>query len=144
MTETNPGRASSALEFPVRIYYEDTDAGGIVYYANYLRFMERARTEWLRSRDISQQQLREAGQGLFVVRDLAIQYRQPAVLDDLLVVHTTIQIVRKASLIFHQEVRRADELLCDAVVTVCYVDGMTRRPLPLSESLQSIFKQARN
>lgn len=144
MTGAHANPDPSIMDLSVRVYYEDTDAGGIVYYANYLRFMERARTEWLRAHDISQQRLKEDGKGLFVVRDLAIQYRQPAVLDDVLIVRTTVQTVRKASLIFHQEVRRAGELLCDAVVTVCYVDSATRRPLPLSASLQTAFKPARN
>lgn len=134
------GDAKPFLDISVRVYYEDTDAGGIVYYANYLKFMERGRTEWLRTRGVQQQHLKTQGEGLFVVRDLAIQYRQPARLDDLLVVRTTIQAARKASLVFHQEVLRADELLCNAAVTVCHVDSATRRPVPLSSKLQTIFK----
>lgn len=132
--------SQSFLDISVRVYYEDTDAGGIVYYANYLKYMERGRTEWLRTRGVHQQQLNAHQEGLFVVRDVAIQYRQPAVLDDLLVVRTTMQTLRRASLVFRQEVLRGDEFLCDAMVTVCHVDAMTRRPIPLSSKLQTIFK----
>ena len=94
------------FRFDVRIYWEDTDAGGIVYHSNYLRFMERARTEMLRSLGFSQQQMKEAGEALIVVSKLEITYRRPAKLDDLLTVHTRVESLKHASVIFEQTITR--------------------------------------
>ena len=91
--------------FPVRIYWEDTDAGGIVFYANYLKFMERARTEWLRSLGISQQALKQQTGGMFVVTDTKLKYLLPARLDDVLQVSTQIVEKGRASLTISQEIR---------------------------------------
>jgi len=94
-----------AFEFPVRIYWEDTDAGGIVFYANYLKFFERARTEWLRALGIGQQALREATGGLFVVSETAVRYHRPARLDDELIVTAQLQDIGRASLTIAQQAR---------------------------------------
>ena len=85
------GKAATVFHWPLRIYWEDTDAGGIVFYANYLKFFERARTEWLRSRGVGQQQLRELTGGMFVVSDAQLRYHRPARLDDELIVTAQLQ-----------------------------------------------------
>src|SRR5690625_7617246 len=94
------------FHWPLRIYWEDTDAGGVVYHSGYLRFMERARTEWLRACGVDQIRLREATGLAFVVRDMQIDFLAPARLDDELDVTVAVQTVRRASLAFVQNVRR--------------------------------------
>ena len=90
--------------FPLRVYWEDTDAGGIVFYANYLKFFERGRTEWLRSLGISQQALRETTGGMFVVSETSLKYHRPARLDDALVVTAHLKESGRASLVIAQKV----------------------------------------
>jgi acyl-CoA thioester hydrolase len=119
----------------VRVYFEDTDAGQIVYHANFLRFMERGRTNYLRLLGTSQQELlkeaREDAPGFaFVVRSMKIDFLKPAVLDDLLEVVTVPQEVRGASILLGQEVRRGDELLLEAKVKVAFVSGGRAKPIP--------------
>ncbi len=119
----------------MRVYYEDTDAGGVVYYANYLRFMERARTEWLRSLGFEQDALaREAGV-IFAVRSAQVDYLRPARFNDLLEVDARIAELGRASLTFVQSVVRAAEPgvpLCSGRIKVACVsaDGMRPRPIP--------------
>lgn len=107
---------------PVRVYFEDTDAGGVVYYANYLKFCERARSEWLRSRGFSQQQLMDTTGVAFVVRRLAAEYMGSARLDDELAVRTSIERIGGASIVFVQLVERGTERLFEARVTVACID----------------------
>lgn len=131
--------------WPVRVYWEDTDAGGIVFYANYLRFMERARTEWLRSLGMQQQALRESCGGMFVVSHVALDYLRPARLDDLLHVSARVQARGRASLDIAQQVWLVDGpgaaapgdgpatatapvLLCSAVVRIGWVNDQSLRP----------------
>ncbi len=135
---------NSPADWPIRVYYEDTDAGGIVYYANYLKFFERARTEWLRHHGLDQVHIYNTENRLFVVRHVEIQYRRPAVLDDLLTVRSHIGHTGRASVVFNQALYRDSELLCEAAVTICCVDSTTRRPAAFSPQLQTIFEQARN
>ena len=121
--------------FPVRVYWEDTDAGGVVYYANYLKFMERARSEWLRTIGIDQAALLRDERLQFVVVEANIRYHRPARFDDALVVSVQIEELRGASLVFVQEIRRgtADgELLISASVRAACLasDGLRPRPLP--------------
>ena len=92
-----------SFEFPIRVYWEDTDAGGIVFYANYLKFFERARTEWLRHLGIEQQALREATGGMFVVVETQLKYHKPAQLDDLLSVNASLLSKGRSSLIITQQ-----------------------------------------
>lgn len=113
--------------FPVRVYYEDTDLSGIVYHANYLRYMERARSDMLALAGIDQRAYQEAGEGAYAVTALAIRYRAPARLDDALVVVTILRQVRAASVDIHQRVRRGDAILTDAQVTAALV-GASGRP----------------
>lgn len=120
--------------WPVRVYYEDTDAGGVVFYANYLKFMERARTEWLRALGLEQQRLRDAVGRLFVVRSVSLDYRSPARLDDRLQVTVNLARVGGASLELNQEILRdGDTSPCcvGRVKVVCVsADGMRPKPLP--------------
>ena len=118
----------SEFVLPVRVYYEDTDAGGVVYYANYLKFMERARTEWLRDLGFEQDALRIEEGILFAVRSIRVDYLQPAVFNDLLAVSARIVEQRGASLAFYQETRRGADVLCRGRVTIVSVDARTMRP----------------
>lgn len=105
-------------EFALRVYYEDTDLAGIVYYANYLKFIERARTEFVRSLGIDQTALKQRHGVVFAVRRLAADYLQPARFDDQLVVTTAVLKVTGARIVLHQAVWRGDEVLFDATVTL--------------------------
>lgn len=118
--------------FPLRVYFEDTDVAGIVYYANYLRYMERARSDMMRVVGIDQRGAIEAGAGAFVVAEVNIRYRRPARLDDDLLVLSQVARVRPASTIIHQKVMRESQLLCEAEVTAAFVapDGRARRQPP--------------
>lgn len=115
--------------FPLRVYFEDTDLSGVVYHANYLRFMERARSDMLRCAGIDQRAVHEAGEGVYVVRDLAIRYVAPARLDDALCVVSRVMRVRAASVDIHQRVMRNGELLTQADVEAAFVSpsGRPRR-----------------
>ena len=125
-----------AFQLPIRIYWEDTDAGGIVFYANYLKFFERARTEWLRSLGVGQQRLREQTGGMFVVTDVRLRYLQPARLDDQLLVTAHLQEKGRASLTIGQQALLNREhmnpsepvLLNEATVRIGWVDAATMRP----------------
>ena len=124
----------------VRVYYEDTDAGGVVFYANYLKYLERARTEWLRALGVNQTDLARQDRRLFVVQSLDMQYRQPAGLDDLLTIHSTITRLGRASIHFAQRAERNGELLASGNIQVCCVDADTMRPAPLPDSLWNTLK----
>jgi acyl-CoA thioester hydrolase len=115
--------------FPLRVYFEDTDVAGIVYYANYLRFMERARSDMLRALGVDQRGTLEAGEGVYAVAEVAIKYRAPARLADELVIVTELEAVRAASVLIHQRVMRGEELLADAHVTAAFLspDGRPKR-----------------
>jgi acyl-CoA thioester hydrolase len=113
--------------FPVRVYFEDTDLSGVVYHANYLRYMERARSDMLRLAGIDQRAVQEAGNGAYAVSALTIKYRRPARLDDALVVITRLMQVRAASVDIHQRVMCGTEILTEADVTAALV-GASGRP----------------
>ena len=121
-------------EFPVRVYYEDTDMAGIVYHANYLKFIERARSEWVKGMGIDQNALREHESVVFVIRRIEADFRASARFDDELVVQTRVQSVSGVRLVLHQEVQRAGEALFTAEVTLVSMtlDGQpTRLPQEL-------------
>lgn len=121
------------FQWPVTIYYEDTDAGKIVYHANYLKFFERARTELLRAIGVSQQILLELNIG-FVVSRIEIDYQRPARLDEQLMVVTDIVECRKASIVFCQKmVNSKDQILCKAIVKVACVDHMKMKPIAMPQ-----------
>ena len=130
-----------AFEFPIRIYWEDTDAGGIVFYANYLKFMERGRTELLRTLAGDQSEMHAEGTGLvFVVRKMTLDFLKPARMDDWIEVHTRSSELRGASMHLAQEVRRGDEVLVRAdVVVACVRDG---RAIRLPEGLRRALTPA--
>ncbi len=123
--------------WPVRVYYEDTDSGGVVYYANYLKFMERARTEWLRARGFEQDALLRDQQVLFAVRTLSVDYHRPARFNDLLEVISRIADAGGASLTFAQSIHRAGstEVLCGARVKVACIDAENFRACRLPRQL---------
>jgi acyl-CoA thioester hydrolase len=121
--------------WPVRVYWEDTDAGGIVYYANYLKFMERARTEWLRAIGVDQVQLKDAHGLMFVVVDVEAHYRKPARYGDQLQVTCKVSETTRASLTLDQEVLRDAELLLDGRVRAACLDAQSYRPRPLPQLL---------
>lgn len=123
------------FDWPVRVYYEDTDAAGVVYYANYLRFLERTRTEWLRSLGWEQKKMRTELGMIFVVADVSARYRKPALLDDSLIVRCTLGEVRKASLTFIQDVMRGDEVLVHAEVRCGCLNAETMRPSAMPQTL---------
>ena len=127
--------ASEDFRFPIRVYYEDTDAGGVVYYANYLKFFERARTEWLRALGVEQHALARETDCIFIVRGIETQYRRPASLDDLLTVRSRVSRLGKASIDFLQFCERGDELLATGKVQVGCVDRATLRPRALPPGL---------
>jgi acyl-CoA thioester hydrolase len=124
----------------LRVYYEDTDAGGVVYYANYLKYLERARTEVLRTFGLDQTALRVTDDLVFVVRSISAQYRKGAKLDDLLEVRSTIAEVGRASLRFSQSVMRGEERLLDAEVSIACVKHSLMKPAPLPAALAARLK----
>ena len=128
------------FNFPCRVYYEDTDAGGIVYYVNYLKFMERARTERLRDLGFSQAQMATKSL-LFVVHSSQARYHAPARLDDELLVSAQVEVLKRASLKFYQQVRRASDnvLLCEGRFTVACVRADTLKPQAIPEPLYTAF-----
>ena len=115
--------------FPLRVYFEDTDLSGVVYHANYLRFMERARSDMLRVAGIDQRATFEAGGGAYAIADIAIRYAAPARLDDALLIASEVRAVTPARVVIHQSVRREAVLLAAARVTAALVgpDGRPRR-----------------
>lgn len=115
--------------FALRVYFEDTDAGNVVYYANYLKFMERARSDMLRALGIEQRRELEAGNGVYAVAEVAIKYHAPARLDDDLLIFSEVERVRAASCLIHQRVMRGREVLADASVTVAFLspEGRPKR-----------------
>ena len=115
--------------FALRVYFEDTDVAGIVYYANYLKFMERARSDMLRAAGIDQRAVLEGGEGVYVVAEANIKYRRPAKLDDALVVLSHVREVRAASCVIHQRVMRGHEILADAEIIAAFLstEGRPKR-----------------
>ena len=123
------------FRWPIRAYYEDTDAGGIVYYANYLKFFERCRTEWLRTLGVNQIELARQSRLQFVVTSLECEYKRPALLDDQLVASARLERTGAASLLFAQELWRGDELLARGRVKVASVDTVRLAPTPMPSPL---------
>jgi len=138
---------SRLFRWPVRVYYEDTDTGGVVYYANYLKFFERARTEWLRSAGIGQQLMSEQENVMFVVKSATIDYHAPAKLDDTLEVSVTIERIGRASVNFSQGAWRTggleSELLCSGQIRVGCIDAESLRPaaipVPVLEKIKRLY-----
>lgn len=127
--------------FPVRVYYEDTDAGGIVYYANYLKFAERARSEFLRFLKIDQQKLLKEKQVGFVVRSCNIEYLSSAYLNDDLLVTCQVREMGGASAVIYQEVLRDNEILAKIAVKVVFMNVATHRPTRIDAEISEKFVQ---
>ena len=125
---------------PIRVYWEDTDAGGVVYHAQYLAFLERARSEWLRARGRDQERMRREHDLVFAVRAMQVDFRAPARLDDDLVATAVLRECRNASMVFAQEVRRGDKLLLSATVRIAVLTASGFRPRPLPDPLYDQLK----
>ncbi len=123
----------------VRVYYEDTDAGGIVFFTNYLKFMERGRTEWLRSLGIDQSDVAREFQRVFIVTGLDIRYKKSAKLDDLLEIHSVITRLGRASLHFAQTITRDGELLTESNIQIGCVDTVNMRVAAIPQSVRDKF-----
>jgi acyl-CoA thioester hydrolase len=121
--------------WPIRVYYEDTDAAGVVYYANYLKYFERARTEWLRSFGFEQKTLARDYNVIFVVRALSVQYLRPAQFDDELTVELAVAEQPRASILFKQAVKRRHETLASAEVRVTCVNTQTFKPVRIPAAI---------
>jgi acyl-CoA thioester hydrolase len=140
------------FQWPVRVYWEDTDAGGIVFYANYLKFFERSRTEWLRALGIAQQRLKDETGSMFVVTHASLRYQRPARLDDELIVTASLVDTGRASLTIKQQALlkterstlvkpglQADTLLCDGTIRIAWVDAASLKPKRMPASLYAHF-----
>ena len=123
------------FEIKTRIYWEDTDAGGVVYYANYLKFMERCRTDWLRALGIDQLRLRAERQLQFAVVNVAVDFLRPAVLDDEILVTAELERLGGAAFSFKQTIMRGDAQLIDASTRVACLDSGTLKPRPIPKDL---------
>lgn len=145
LTKVMPSETShTPYEMDIRVYYEDTDTGGVVYYANYLKFFERARTEWLRRLGVNQSELATRENLIFVVKDVELNYRKPARLDDLLRINSTVTRLGAASMRFWQTATRDGQLLCESSIQVCCIDGRSYRPAPFTPELKNLLEKAKN
>ena len=135
---------SSALSFAASfdVYWEDTDAGGVVYYANYLRFLERYRTDWLRALGLDQQQLRAERKLQFVVVNITVDFLRPAVLHDEILVTAALKRLAGATIHFRQTIMRGDEQLIDAAVRVACLDSGTLKPRAIPKDLFTEWRNA--
>ena len=134
----------STFTFPVRVYWEDTDAGGVVFYANYLKFFERARTEWLRAAGVEQQRLRDDTGAMFVVAEVQTRYLAPARLDDLL--HVTVRVEEQgaASMVIVQEAFRGDMLLAKGRIRIGCVHAESLRPCRIPARVVNVLAGSGN
>jgi acyl-CoA thioester hydrolase len=132
------------FEWSLRVYYEDTDSGGVVYYANYLKFMERARTEFLRSLGFEQDQLIEQQNVIFAVRSVQLDYLSPARFDDKLIITAQLIELKKASMLFKQTIYReqqAEKILCQGKVRIACINAASFRPAVIPESIVQLAKE---
>ena len=135
-------RAMMSHRFTLRVYYEDTDLAGIVYYANYLKFIERARTEWVRELGVDQRAMKEGAGLVFAVRRVEADYLTPALHDDVLVVESSVASARRAQITLRQKVRRGDEVLFSALVSIVCLDAQGR-PRRMPEALAPMVAAGR-
>ena len=142
------GSVGANFQWPVRVYWEDTDAGGIVFYANYLKFFERSRTEWLRSLGIQQQSLKDSTGCMFVVTDTTLRYHRPARLDDELLVTASMIEMGRASMTLKQQAllksehseHRPASLLCEGLIRIGWVHGASLKPRRIPASILDSLK----
>ncbi len=130
------------FSLPIRIYFEDTDSGGVVYHSNYLKFMERARTEWLRALGIDQRHLKQDHQIMFVVHRIDIQFKLPARFNDDLIVKSELKDIGSSKIEFRQMIYRNDEILIDASVDIACIDSekfkSVRIPPTIKQTMESL------
>ena len=138
----NPAPEPSPQRHALRVYWEDTDAGGVVFYANYLKFFERARTEWLRALGLGQQRLRDETGAIFIVTDTALRYLAPARLDDLLSVSVKLTALGRASMSLAQQAWRDDTLLCEGQIRIACVDAASFVPRRFPTQLSQLLYEA--
>ena len=134
------------FNWPLRVYYEDTDAGGVVYYANYLKFFERARTESLRALGFEQDRLMVEEEVIFAVRSITVNYLKPAKFNDDLIVSADVAAIKRASLLFEQRIARVDDsdtILCAATVRIACLDCHSLRPKPMPKSIMQALQYGR-
>ena len=124
----------------IRVYYEDTDSGGVVYHSNYLNFMERARTEWLRDLGVGQHALKTNDNLMFVVSTITIDYKKPAILDDELTVQTDLLSMRSCSIDLKQQIFRKKELLTKSIVTVAGIDANQLKPVKIPTTIRKLME----
>ncbi len=130
----------SEFIWPIRVYYEDTDSGGVVYHANYIKFMERARTEWLRSLALEQDEISDEYGIIFAIHSLSIRYVLPALFNEQLLVKTTVEKITRVSIAFSQDIVRQDkakkeQVIAQGNVKVVSLDRQTKKPKPLPKQL---------
>ncbi|HEL4259723.1 tol-pal system-associated acyl-CoA thioesterase [Stenotrophomonas maltophilia] len=128
------------FSWPTRIYWEDTDAGGVVYHARYVAFMERARTEWMRALGYGQERMRSEHGMVFAVRAMQMDFIRPARLDDLLQVSATLVQLKKASMVFDQRIERDGELLLSAQVRIAALDAVSFRPRGMDDAVLAVLQ----
>ena len=126
--------------WPVRVYYEDTDAGGVVFYANYLKFFERARTEMLRTIGYEQDELIANEGMIFAVRSVQVDYLRPARFNELLQVSAEVVDAKKVSLSFEQQITRGNDVLCKSIIRIACLDANNMRPKIIPENLIELLK----
>jgi acyl-CoA thioester hydrolase len=134
-----PAATAKPFRHATRVYWEDTDAGGIVYYANYLRFFERARTEWLRSLGVEQQKMREHDGTQFIVSQTSVRYHRPARLDDLLEITVAVSHAARASLQLEQQALRGTELLAEGTIRIACVDAPSLKLRRIPEQILELL-----
>ena len=128
------------FSLPIRIYFEDTDSGGVVYHSNYLKFMERARTEWLRSIGIDQRHLKQDHQIMFVVHRIDIQFKLPARFNDDLIVKSELKNIGSSKIEFRQMIYRNDEMLIDANVDIACIDSEKFKPVRIPPTIKQTME----
>ena len=126
--------------WPIRVYYEDTDAGGVVFYANYLKFFERARTEMLRALGFEQDDLIVKNGIIFAVRSIEVDYLRPALFNEQILVSAEVVLAKKVSVTFEQAITRGDDVLCKSTVRIACLDARTLRPKEIPENLLELLK----
>jgi len=128
------------FHWPIRVYYEDTDAGGVVFYANYLKFFERARTEMLRDMGFEQDQLIAEQKLIFVVRSVQVDYLRPALFNDSIDVSAEVTLAKRVSLEFEQVITRGENVLCKGNIRIACLDAETMRPKTIPDTLLQQLK----
>lgn len=137
----NPPKSMHQFDWQVRVYYEDTDSGGVVYHSNYLKYMERARTEWLRHLGFEQTDLKDQLNVLFVVHSLQIQFKKPAKLNDLLTISSEFTTIGFGSIVFLQKITLNTQKLVEASVKIACINALSFKPSEIPHQLKQTLQQ---